>query len=524
MTERRDDEAEPEGDAAWQRHRPPPAEGVRILGAEEAQAVMEGGAVSRRLDDDAPRFGDVPPRPDPSIHPAVRFPLPADQDPLVEEAAPQLDIELELEPPAAADPQTRPLELPHWTEPPTGEVPRIVIGDELDDGDDVDDELDDDIEIFEASFVDEDEDDASAWASLTGSTPRFRADSAAWQEDDAVEAVVPEASPEPEDVAPVEEDDDDAAFAAAVAARRQARPISSGVRRPTPADPARVGAPEGPRPTGGAQPDLTVRIVTAIAVGVVALICFSAGPAWTAGLITVIVAIGAFEMFDGLQRSGFRPATIIGVLGSASMVPIAYNKGLAAFPLVTMLVLIFSMLWYLFEVVRARPVVNVAVTMFGFAYLGVLGGFAGLILAGGNAIGLILGLAACAIGYDAFGYFIGSQFGHTRMSPKISPNKTVEGLVGGMAASIVIGLCLGAFGFTPFKGSIGHGFALGVIVAIVAPLGDLCESMLKRDLGVKDFGTLLPGHGGVLDRFDAMLFCLPAVYYLALWLNLFTAV
>lgn len=519
MTERQDDEFEHEDDPSWERK--PPGEGVRILGAEEAQAVIEGGQVARRLDDDAPRFGDVPTRPDPSIHPTVRFPLPEDQDPFDDESAPRLDIE--LEPPVASDPATRPLELPHWTDPPTGEVPRISIEEDAVDVVSLEDD-----EIFEAAFVDDDEDDAAAWASLTGSTPRFRADSAAWQEDDAVEAVAPPPVPTAEEPFDLEADDD-AAFAAAVAERRQARPISSGIKRPEP-DPGAAERPAPPDPARahaaylGAQSDLTMRVVTGIAVAVVALICFSAGPAWTAALVTIIVAVGAFEMFDGLQRSGFRPATIIGVLGATAMVPVAYNKGLAAFPLLGMLVLVFSMLWYLFEVVRARPVVNVAVTMFGFAYLGLLGGFAGLILAGGNAIGLILGLALCAIGYDAAGYFVGSQFGRHRISPKISPNKTVEGLIGGMAASIVLGLCLGAFGFTPFKDSIGHGFALGVVIAIVAPLGDLCESMFKRDLGIKDFGTLLPGHGGVLDRFDAMLVCLPAVYYLALWLDLFTAV
>jgi phosphatidate cytidylyltransferase len=88
-----------------------------------------------------------------------------------------------------------------------------------------------------------------------------------------------------------------------------------------------------------------------------------------------------------------------------------------------------------------------------------------------------------------------------------------------MVAAIVIGGIIGTT-LAPWSGKVTHGLALGLVVAILAPIGDLCESMIKRDLGVKDLGTLLPGHGGVLDRFDAMLFCLPAVYYLAVQLKI----
>jgi phosphatidate cytidylyltransferase len=88
-----------------------------------------------------------------------------------------------------------------------------------------------------------------------------------------------------------------------------------------------------------------------------------------------------------------------------------------------------------------------------------------------------------------------------------------------MAASVLLGVVVSVFGITPWD-SFSDGLLLGIVVAIFAPLGDLCESMLKRDLGLKDFGTMLPGHGGVLDRFDAMLFCLPAVYYLVLALGI----
>ena len=119
----------------------------------------------------------------------------------------------------------------------------------------------------------------------------------------------------------------------------------------------------------------------------------------------------------------------------------------------------------------------------------------------------------CVVGYDIVGYVIGSQFGKTRLVPAISPNKTIEGLIGGMTGSIIAAVLIVRL-IHPW-GNLGDALALGITIAFMAPLGDLCESMLKRDLGIKDFGTLLPGHGGILDRFDAILFCLPAVYYLA---------
>ncbi|MGH9005230.1 MAG: phosphatidate cytidylyltransferase, partial [Acidimicrobiia bacterium] len=110
----------------------------------------------------------------------------------------------------------------------------------------------------------------------------------------------------------------------------------------------------------------------------------------------------------------------------------------------------------------------------------------------------------------------GRRFGRRPLT-RVSPNKTVEGLVAGMIGSVVLAVTVVAT-ITPWDRL--SALALGVVVAVLAPLGDLCESMLKRDLGVKDLGGLLPGHGGVLDRFDAILFCLPAVYYLIRLLEL----
>jgi phosphatidate cytidylyltransferase len=404
------------------------------------------------------------------------------------------------EPPVDA---SGPVRLPHWTEPPTGEVPTVISGEQP--ATPPDDELD-------------------RWKSASGQSPRYRTQDSDWADGDF-------SSPEllkddslalgalRERDVPVD-DDDDEAFEAEVAARRRG---ANGRRRQTRRSrpPGPLEEKEAPAPVEDHRPpgDLMTRLLTGIAIAVVALIMLTLGRGATTILVAIIVGAAAFELYEAFRRAGYHPATVIGLLGCISIVGIAYTDGLEAFPLVAILVVAFTMLWYMLEVVKARPIVNIAITLFGFGYIGVFGAFAGLLLSAPDGTGFIIGLALCAIGYDVFGYFVGSQFGRSRMSPRLSPNKTWEGLFGGMVAAIVLGLIVGTV-LAPWNGSISHGLALGIVVAIVAPIGDLCESMIKRDLGVKDVGTLLPGHGGVLDRFDAMLFCLPAVYYLAVQLNI----
>ena len=121
---------------------------------------------------------------------------------------------------------------------------------------------------------------------------------------------------------------------------------------------------------------------------------------------------------------------------------------------------------------------------------------------------------------DVGAWFFGTQMGSRPLMPDISPNKTVEGVLGGgVAAVMVTAIILGAVpGMEPWN--LRNAALLGAVVWVVGTLGDLCESMVKRDLGIKDMRTLLPGHGGVMDRFDAMLFALPATYYLVKLLNL----
>lgn len=278
--------------------------------------------------------------------------------------------------------------------------------------------------------------------------------------------------------------------------------------------------PVGPEPAGpgpnGFGADLFTRILTGVVVAAACLLTFNAGTGPTAWLVAVIVGLGTLELCTALRAQGHRPAVIIALIGSVALVLAAYESGQSAYPLVLSMVVTGSLLWYLAQVVRGRPAMGVATTLLPFCYVGCLGAFASLILGFDNGIGMLIGLAVCTVAYDVVGYVAGRKFGRRPLTA-VSPNKTVEGLVAGMVGCLVIAVTVVGM-ITPWDRL--SALALGAVVAVLAPLGDLCESMLKRDLGVKDLGGLLPGHGGILDRFDAILFCLPAVYFLIRLLEL----
>lgn len=499
--------------------KPVPPEGVRILGAEEAQAAIEGD--SGRVPPGKPRFGDRPERPDPAVRPAMTFPTaePRRSDGATWSAsdAPSSAPPGEDAAPPESGPDTGSTEavppLPHWTEPPTGAMPAIFVDSttgELDKGGDDD-----------------------AWAAMGGSGPRFRAEGSDWAEadfgadlnDDTTKVGALADAPPP---------DDDEAFAEQVAARRHVstrRSSTPGASRGTAVRPrSRPAGPAAARPEpesemyGSAQSgrDLPTALLTAGIVLVVAFACFNAGTTATGYLAAAILGFGTLELANGLRAKGFKPATLLALLGSVGLVVSAREYGVSAYPIFFALVAVFSMLWFLWEVTPGRPLLGVATTLLAFGYVGGLGGFAGLLLQSPDGVGLLLGVVICTVAYDVLGFFIGSQFGKSHIAPRISPNKTFEGTLAGMSASVVLGWAIvggGLIGDGIHPWDSKSGLALGLLVALGAFFGDLCESMLKRDLGVKDFGTLLPGHGGILDRFDALLFCLPITYYLALHLN-----
>jgi phosphatidate cytidylyltransferase len=274
-----------------------------------------------------------------------------------------------------------------------------------------------------------------------------------------------------------------------------------------------------PRRTASAGGDRDMKVAAGVGIGMVvlALVLFKLGTVATMVLVMAILGMAAYEYFTATQRAGFDPLMPVGVTATVAACLVAYNYGEGAIPLVVVLSVVVCLVWYLISAGGERPMANIGATLLGVCWIGVFGSFAGLLLGGdpfrGNGISLLLAAIVPTIGYDVGALFVGRSAGSRPLSAA-SPNKTVEGLVGGMVMAVLAGVLLGLFGPAPFDG-ISEGLKIGLVVAIAAPLGDLGESLIKRDLGIKDMGTLLPGHGGVLDRFDALLFVLPAVWYLA---------
>ena len=283
-----------------------------------------------------------------------------------------------------------------------------------------------------------------------------------------------------------------------------------------PRGPYDVAEEHGLRSRGGR--DVGAAVTTGLALGVVVVFCYLVGPGALLALAALAVFGCALEAFSMLQRAGFRPATLVGAMGAAAAVLAAYWRGMQAVPVVTAVVAMASLVWYLARVVEARAVVNSAVSMLGFVWVGVLGSFAGGLLSRSHGAGIFFGAVVVTVVADMVAWFVGSRFGAHPLAPAVSPGKTWEGFLAGALAALVVGGVVGKL-VVPWGGA-SHGLVLGLVVALAAPLGDLVQSMIKRDLRLKDSGALLPGHGGLLDRFDSMLFVLPATYFVVTVLHI----
>ncbi len=230
--------------------------------------------------------------------------------------------------------------------------------------------------------------------------------------------------------------------------------------------------------------------------------------------IAVIAAIAVLELDAALRTAQLRPPTIV-VLGvGVAMLPAAYVHGPRGQLAGLAVMVVGVVMWSLLDRRDPTPLHSAGGALLIGVWVPFLGSFLALLLARPSGEWYIIVTVALTAASDIAAYAVGYQLGRHKLAPAISPGKTWEGAAGGLLAAMVvsgIGAPLLLDGL-----SVGRAVALGALVSVVAVLGDLAESAVKRSLGVKDLGHLLPGHGGMMDRVDAMLFTLPTAHLVLL--------
>lgn len=233
-------------------------------------------------------------------------------------------------------------------------------------------------------------------------------------------------------------------------------------------------------------------------------------------LITAITLIGLDEFYSLVRFRRMNPNILFGMFCGILLCSGAYLGGSLGLAVLLSITILLSLFWEVFTP-KTFTVSDFGITIYGNLYVAFL--LSHLILIRGiekyGAILTFIVLVAVWVS-DSIAYGYGSWKGKRKILPSISPNKTWEGTLAGLLSSTLITGVLCFFLVKPFHSlkGIALGVLVGLVIGIIAPIGDLAESRLKREMKVKDTGFILPGHGGILDRFDSLLFAAPATYYI----------
>lgn len=275
---------------------------------------------------------------------------------------------------------------------------------------------------------------------------------------------------------------------------------------PTPPDPT-----SGRRAPGRAGRNLPAAIGVGVGLALLILIPLYSPYRWLfVGVIVAAIAIGTWEIVGALRTLGAQPPLVPLLAGGAAMVVLAYRSGADALFIALVLTVLGCLVWRLADPAEGF-LRDVAAATFTAAYVPFLAGFAALLTVPDDGARRVTTFIAVVVCSDVGGYAAGVLLGKHQMAPTVSPKKSWEGFAGSLVACAVAGAVLFV---TLFDASPLLGVVYGLAVVGVATLGDLGESMVKRDIGIKDMGTLLPGHGGVMDRLDSLLPVAPVAWLL----------
>jgi phosphatidate cytidylyltransferase len=267
-------------------------------------------------------------------------------------------------------------------------------------------------------------------------------------------------------------------------------------------------------PSPGLSATLVKRALTTV-IGVPLFVwVVVAAPRWVFALLVVAAsALAAWEllrMFERAGRPGYSWLAVVGTAATTASFATPGFPGLAAVVFTLVVAITLSVPVWVDSVPAVEPV---ATTMFAIVYIGWLLGHGLLLRLLTDGAHLVLLLVGTTWAGESAAYVVGSALGRHPLAPVISPRKTVEGAVGQLTVSIVTAAGLGTW-LVP-QWSMSTAILAGALLGIVGQVGDLVESAIKRSLGAKDTGGLIPGHGGVLDRLDGILFNAPALFYYA---------
>ncbi|MDX6226550.1 MAG: phosphatidate cytidylyltransferase [Frankiales bacterium] len=280
--------------------------------------------------------------------------------------------------------------------------------------------------------------------------------------------------------------------------------------------PAATPAEPSPAPAAGhgrAGRDLPVAIAVGLGLGALVLLTLFFARPWFQLIIVLAVGIGLVELRDALGTVRIRPPLVPLLAGAVAMPVAAYADGAEALVVALLLTVSAIVAWRLVEgPVGYLP--DVAAGVLAAVYVPFCAGFCALLVAPSDGARRVIIFIAAVVCSDVGGYAAGVLWGRHRLAPLVSPKKSWEGLAGSAVTCMVAG---GIMLPTMLGGAVWQGVVYGLAVVASATVGDLGESMVKRDLGIKDMGRLLPGHGGLMDRLDSLLPTAPVAWLLLVW-------